>query len=88
MLEYALKALFVTVGLALVWELTGLLKHTKRARPRAALHGVSGVAMLLTANALGTLAGLSIGLNGLTVAVSAALGVPGVALLWAVRFLL
>ena len=86
--DYILDGLFVTVGLAFVWQLMGLLRRTRGPLLRAALHALAGLGMLLTANALGSLAGLGLGLNGLTLPVSAALGVPGVGLLWAVRYLL
>ena len=88
MMENILKALFVTVGLALVWEIFELLRRTEKPVFRTVLHALSGLAALLTANTLGALAGLTVGLNAVTMAVSAALGVPGVALLWAVRYLL
>ncbi len=86
--EYLLKALFVVTGLLLAWQLYGLLGAAKWWLPRGLAHGAMGLAVLLTANAVGQLVGLGVGLNGFTVPVSAALGVPGVGLLWAVKYLL
>ncbi len=82
------KALFVGVGALLMrrlWELTGRAAHPAA---RAAVHSVMGLAALLMSNTVGGLFGAGLGLNGLTLPVSAALGVPGVGLLWAVRYLL
>ena len=86
--DYILDGLFVTVGLAFVWQLMGLLRRTRGPLLRVALHALAGLGTLLTANALGALKGLGVGLNGVTVAVSALLGAPGVSLLWAVKYLL
>ena len=49
---------------------------------------MAGVAALFTANMAGSLLGLGVGLNELTLPLSAALGTPGVALVWAVKYLL
>ena len=86
--EPLLKALFVTAGLLLVKVLYDLVGQVKSWPGRAALHALAGLALLLTANALGALGGLGVGLNRLTLPVSAVLGVPGVGLLWAVKYLL
>lgn len=86
--DYILKALFVVTGLLLLRQAWGLLRGTGNPLGRAGLHAVMGLAGLLTANALGSAFGLGLGLNGLTLPVSAALGVPGVGLLWAVQYLL
>lgn len=86
--EPILKALFVTVGLLLVKLLYDLVRQVKSWPGRAALHALAGLTLLLTANALGALAGLEVGLNRLTLPVSAVLGAPGVGLLWAVKYLL
>ena len=85
---YFLKALFVITGLMLIKQAYSLSARTKKWPPRALLHAVAGLAALFTANAVGSLAGLGVGLNGLTIPVSAALGAPGVGLLWAVKYLL
>ena len=86
--DYVLQALFVVTGLLLLRQVWGLLRGTKNPLGRAGLHAVMGLAGLLTANGVGAAFGLGLGLNGLTVPVSAALGVPGVGLLWAVQYLL
>ena len=86
--EPFLKALFVTVGLLSVKLLYDLVGQVRSWPGRAALHALAGIALLLTANALGAMGGLGVGLNRLTVPVSAVLGAPGVGLLWAVKYLL
>ena len=82
------KALFVGVGLLILWLACGLMKRADGWLPRAGLHAVMGLTALLAANCLGTLFGAGVGLNRLTLPVSALLGIPGVGLLWAVRYLL
>ena len=86
--DYFLKALFVVVGLMLVERAYALAPHAKGWAARALLHAMAGLAALFTANTAGSLLGLGIGLNMLTLPVSAILGVPGVGLLWAVKYLL
>ena len=86
--DYVLQALFVAVGLLVLALACGMMKKTKNWLPRAGLHGVMGLTALLCANCVGALFGLGVGLNRLTVPVSALLGVPGVGLIWAVRYLL
>ena len=83
--DYVCRALFVLTGLMLVYLLTTILVRTRHAAVRALLHAVMGIASLLTANTVGGLFGAKIGLNALTLPVCAALGVPGTALLWALR---
>ena len=82
------QGMFMTVGCGLLWRLGWLLRHTERRGVRAVLHGLMGLAALLMGNAAGSLFGLGLGLNGFTLPVSAVLGVPGVALMWAVRYLI
>ena len=86
--DYFLKALFAVVGLMLIERVYALAPHAKGWASRAALHAVTGLAALFTANTTGSLLGLGVGLNTLTLTVSAALGAPGVGLLWAVKYLL
>lgn len=86
--DYILNALFVTAGLMLIWELGSVLPRAQNAAFRALLHAVMGLAALLIANAVGGMFGLGIGLNALTLPTAAGLGVPGTALLWALRYLL
>ena len=86
--DYILKALFVTAGLLLIKQTYGLMGHATRFWSRTALHAVTGVAALFTANSAGSLLGLGVGLNELTLPVSAILGTPGVVLLWSVKYLL
>ena len=83
--DYLCKALFVLTGLMLLYLLTSILLRTKHAAVRALLHAVMGTASLLMANTIGGLFGAKLGLNALTLPVCAALGVPGTALLWALR---
>lgn len=85
---YVWKALFVFVGAVLIWELARLLPAAGRPAPRALLQAVMGLVCLLTGNALGAPFGLGLGLNALTLPVSAGLGAPGVVLMWALRYLL
>ena len=86
--EYVLKALFVVMGLMLIKRAYDLAPHGKTWFSRGCLHAAAGLAALFTANAAGSLLDLGVGLNMLTLPVSAALGVPGVGLLWAVKYLL
>ncbi|MCD7844962.1 MAG: pro-sigmaK processing inhibitor BofA family protein [Oscillospiraceae bacterium] len=83
-----LDALFITCGLMLLGKLSDLMRRAARPLLRLGLHGLTGLVLLLMGNTVGRLFGLGLGLNGLTLAVSAALGGPGVALLWAVRYIL
>ena len=85
---YLLKALFVAAGLGLIVLSYDLIRQVKSWPGRACLHAVAGLAGLFTANALGALVDLGVGLNMLTLPVSAVLGVPGVGLLWAVKYFL
>ena len=86
--DYVLQALFVGVGLLALALAHGMLKGTAKWLPRLGLHAAMGLTALLCANCLGSLAGLGLGLNRLTLPVSAILGVPGVGLLWTIRYLL
>lgn len=86
--DYVLKALFVLTGLLLLGQLWALLRRTADPLGRTALHALAGLTGLLAANGVGSAFGLGLGLNSLTVPVSAALGVPGVGLLWAIQYLL
>lgn len=85
--DYILRALFVFTGLLLIRQLIGLLPRA-RFVPRALLHAVMGLAGLLIGNTVGALFGLGLGLNAVTLPISAGLGLPGVAALWALRYLL
>jgi len=82
---YLCRALFVLSGLMLLVLLTTILIRAKHPAARALLHAVMGVVTLLTGNAVGGLFGAGLGLNAMTLPVCAALGVPGTALLWALR---
>ena len=84
---YVLNALFWLAGLLLICQLYPLLPRV-RFLPRLLIHAVTGLAGLLMANVLGAQFGLGLGLNAITLPVGAGLGVPGVALLWALRYLL
>lgn len=86
--DHILKALFVGVGLLILWLACRIMSRTDDWLPRAGLHAVMGLTALLAANCVGALFDLGVGLNRLTLHVSALLGVPGVGLLWAVRYLL
>lgn len=86
--DYVLQALFVGLGALVLWLAHGMMQKTEGWLPRAGLHAVMGLTALLCANCVGTLSGLEVGLNRLTLPVSALLGVPGVGLLWTVRYLL
>ena len=83
-----LKALCAAVGLAFIWRALALAGQVKSGKGRAALHAASGLAALFTGDLVGALAGLRVGLNALTLAMSAILGVPGAALAWAIKYLL
>ena len=86
--DYIAKALFVVLGLMLQRRLLALAPHAVRAGTRLLLNAALGLCALLTANMIGSLFGVGLGLNALTLPVSAGLGIPGVALLWVVRYLL
>lgn len=85
--DYLIKALFVFTGLLLIRQLITLLPRA-RFTARLLLHAVMGLAGLLMANTVGGLFGLRLGLNAATLPVAAGLGLPGVAALWALRYLL
>lgn len=85
--DYILNALFVLTGLVLLRQLGALMPSTRRPWVRAMMSGAAGLVMLLLGNTLGSLFGLGLGLNALTLPVSAGLGVPGVILMWALRYL-
>ena len=85
---YITSALFLLTGLMLLYVLGTLLPRTPHPAARALLHAVMGLAALLMGNAAGAPFGLGLGLNAVTVPVCAALGLPGTALLWALRYLL
>jgi pro-sigmaK processing inhibitor BofA len=86
--DYVLKALFVLTGLLLLVQLAPIARHAARAWVRWLCQAVSGLCLLLVANMVGSAFGLGLGLNALTLPVSAALGPPGVAVLWALRYFL
>ena len=86
--DNVLKALCAGVGLVFIWRAGALAGQVKSWKGRTALHAASGLAALFTGDLVGALAGLGVGLNALTLAMSAVLGVPGVALAWAVKYLL
>ena len=86
--EPLLNALFVAAGLLLVKMLYGLMGQVRSWPGLAVLHALAGLTLLVTANTLGGLMGLGVGLNRLTLPVSAVLGAPGVGLLWAIKYLL
>ncbi len=85
---YLIDALFLLTGLMLLQVLAGLLPHVSHPAGRALLHAVMGLAALLMGNVAGRPFGLGIGLNTLTIPVCAGLGLPGTALLWALRYIL
>lgn len=86
--DYIAKALFVVIGLMLQRQLILLLPHAAHPAARFLVNAVIGLSALLTANMVGSLFGVGIGLNAVTIPVSAGLGIPGVALLWIIRYLL
>ena len=85
--DYMLKALFVLTGLLFLYLLAVLAPHTHRRWARSVMGGAAGLAVLLLGNTVGGLFGLGLGLNAITLPVSAGLGVPGVVLLWLLRYL-
>lgn len=84
--DYILNALFVLVGLMLMRQVAALLRHVSRPVPQFFLNAVMGLCLLLTANTVGSLFGVGLGLNAVTLPIAAGLGAPGVALLWALRY--
>ena len=84
--DYMIKALFVLTGLLLLAQIISLLPRVRSLWARALLHAPAGIAALLLGNTLGSLFGLSIGLNALTLPIAAGLGVPGAVLLWFLRY--
>lgn len=85
--DYIVKALFVLTGLMLLRRLIALLPRAVHPIARFLINAMMGLCALLLGNTVGSLFGLGLGLNAVTVPVSAGLGVPGVALLWALRYL-
>jgi len=89
MSDPVMKALFVTLGLVLLYQLGTLLPHAaEKPLLRCLIHAVMGLCTLLLGNTVGGLFGLGLGLNALTIPVSAGLGIPGVAVLWVLRYML
>ena len=86
--DWFLKALFVVIGLMLQRQLIALAPHAAHPAARFFVNAAMGLAALLTANMIGSLFGLGLGLNAVTIPVSAVLGVPGVALMWTALYLL
>ena len=86
--EYLVRALFVFTGLLLQRQLLVLLPHASRPGVRLLLNAVLGLSALLTANTVGSLFGVGLGLNAVTVPAAAGLGLPGVASMWILRYLL
>ena len=86
--DYVLKAMFVVTGLLLLGQVGQLLRLPMKKFFRFCLHALSGLAGLLTANTLGSLLGLGLGVNAVTCLVSALLGLPGVGLLYGLRWLI
>lgn len=86
--DYVLKAMFVVTGVLLLTQAAELLRQPMKKFFRFCLHALSGFAGLLTANTLGSLLGLSLGVNAVTCLVAALLGLPGVGLLYGLRWLI
>ena len=86
--EFVFKALFCFLGLFLLAQLAELGRRPMKGFFRFWLHAASGLAGLLTANTLGALVGLGLGVNALSCLVAALLGLPGVGLLYGLRYLL
>ena len=84
--EYILKALFMVTGLGLLRILATLLPYARTPVGRLSIHGTAGLAALLMANTVGALFGVGLGLNAITLPVSAGMGLPGVALMWFLRY--
>lgn len=85
--DYILKALFVLTGILFLYLLAVLTPHIARRWVRFLMGSAAGLAVLLLGNTVGALFGVGLGLNAITLPVSAGLGVPGVFLLWFLRYL-
>ena len=85
--DYVLKALFVATGLSLIWLCLSLGRHVGARAGRFGLGSVAGLAGLFTANAVAGLFGFGVGVNWFSCAAAALLGLPGVGLLYALRYL-
>lgn len=86
--DYILNALFILFGLMLLRQLIFFLRRRPHPVPRFLLNALLGLCVLLMANTVGGLFGMGLGLNALTLPAAAALGAPGVALMWALCYLL
>ena len=84
--EYVWKALTVLTGLVLVGLICSVLKTLKNRLGRFVLHGLAGVTSLITANTVAAAFGCGVAVNAASLAVSGLLGVPGVGLLYALRY--
>lgn len=84
---YILDAAFVLTGALLMRQLVLLWRAVRRPVPRFFISAAMGLCLLLTGNTLGSLFGVGLGVNVVTLPVSTVLGVPGVALLWTLRYL-
>lgn len=87
MSEPLVNTMLVFIGLLLIRRLITLLPRARFAA-RLFLHAVMGLAGLLMANTVGGLFGLGLGLNPVTLPVAAGLGLPGVAALWVLRYVI
>ena len=87
MSEPLINTLFVFIGLLLIRRLIPLLSRAGFVA-RLFLHAVMGLTGLLMANAVGRQFGLGLGLNPVTLPVAAGLGLPGVAALWILRYVI
>ena len=86
--EDVCKALCVGVGVVFIWQAGSLAARVKSKKARAVLHAAAGLTALFAGDLMGSLWGVGVGRGALTMGVSAVLGVPGVGLLWAVKYLL
>ncbi len=76
------------LGLMLLFILIRLFYTPLRIAFKLVLNAVAGGVLLMVINFAGTLAGISIGINVVTAAVTGVLGVPGIALLLLLQIVL
>ncbi len=84
--EYVWKALTVLTGLVLVGVIVSVLQTLQNRLGRFVLHGIAGVTSLITANTVAAVFGGGVAVNAASLAASGLLGIPGVGLLYVLRY--
>lgn len=84
--DYVWKALLVLTGTVLIGLTLSAIRHTRSPAGRFALHGIAGLSALITANTVTAVFGAGVAVNAVTLSLSGLLGIPGVGLLYILRY--